>query len=409
MPAGMSILKGEVAKYRLVERIGSGGMAEVWLAEVQEASSSIPARVAVKVAKPEPPAVEKLLFEQRVLSDLRHENIPSLFDKGSYNGRPFIAVEYVEGANLESIVQSSPLEENVARKLIAQLLIALDYIHSLNIVHRDVKPKNIIVHPERLFPLKLIDFGTATYYNKAGIRDAVISPGGYTAPEQFRFMSSPQSDIWGAGAVLFYMLTGRHPAEVLEGYPSKPPLKPIDPRMYNKDVSDELARIVLKAMEWDPLFRYLSAREMLMDIEGIREEYPDVPVLEVMGYRVKLDEPVVRFGRMEWREPTPPKERVRVTREGGVIYIEVYDPFNWISRQHFEITYRGGAWFIRDLGSLNRTAVLTRGRLIELSIAPRVEGPLVELGDRAIIYVAYGPSLNNPPYMIVTFRRGHPE
>ncbi|MEM2550197.1 MAG: FHA domain-containing protein, partial [Nitrososphaerota archaeon] len=98
-------------------------------------------------------------------------------------------------------------------------------------------------------------------------------------------------------------------------------------------------------------------------------------------------------------------EKVKVLKSGDVMEVRVQDPYNWISRRHFEIFREGGKWFIKDLGSLNRTAVHTRGSLREIWSGHRVEGPPLELGDKALIHVAYGSSLNAPPYIVVTFRK----
>ena len=390
-----TLLQGRRESYRLTALLGKGGMGEVWLA------SSPQGPVAVKIAANNPTAVEKLLFEQRMLRELRHEHIVAYLDDGAFRGLPFLVMEYVRGANLEQIVKS-PLDERDAKIAAVESLLALDYVHSKNVIHRDVKPKNVIARNNDIRGCVLIDFGTAAYYNVFGIREAVVSPGGYTAPEQHYFRSSPLSDIWSVGALLFYLITARHPQEALPGYPQHPPPTPISVRRFNRDVSEELETVVRKAMAWNPSDRYLSAREMIEAIEGVTPEEveEEAPILEVMGVRVRIEASSLVFGRLA----ETGRGKVDVRREGDVIFVGVDDPYRWISRRHFEIFRSGGKWYIRDLGSLNRTAVQTGGRLIEVWAGPRVESQPVELGERAVIYIAYGSALNRQPYVVATFK-----
>jgi serine/threonine protein kinase len=414
------VLKGNIGSYRLLQLLGEGGMSSVWLAKPESLlmGSEESERVAIKIAKNQRVAIEKLKFETGILRGLSHPHIVSYVDSGFLEGLPFLVVEYLDGKNLEQMASGNPLDEKEATSYIVQSLLALDYIHSNNIVHRDFKPKNLI--SKSSFPqVKLLDFGTSTIFNKTGMPEAVISPGGYTAPEQYRFISSPQSDIWSAGATFFFLLTGQHPIIAMPNYQNSPCLPP-DPRKFNPDVSDDVSIVVMKAMSWDPTDRYLTAKEMIDAIEhhsAFEVETSDVPILEVMGEKIKIDAPILRFGRI-YQESTSTStsiggevavgggEKVRILRSKDLIEVQVRDPYNWISRKHFEIFRSGNKWFIRDLGSLNRTAIRSKGNLIEIWRGYKVEGPPVELGSKAIIHVSYGSSINAPPYLVVTFRRG---
>ncbi|QOJ78651.1 protein kinase [Infirmifilum lucidum] len=370
----------------------------------------------VKFPREDPIAVEKLKFEIDVVKRIAHPHVVRYVDDGVYGSLPFLVLEYLPGGDLESVIRGVPMEEGKARSVIAQTLLGLDYLHSMNIVHRDVKPKNLLSDGRGSF--KLIDLGTCTFYNRAGRREAIISPGGYTAPEQYRYLSSPQSDVWSAGATLFFLLTGQHPLVALPGYPDARPPKPPDPAIYNRDVSPEMRGVVAKAMAWDPTERFLTAREMLEAVEGTyrpRAREAGRPVLEVMGKVIEVDRPILRFGRLEkrgemtgvYREEDGVKGGwVHVEKYGDVIEVRVHDPYNWISRRHFEIFEKGGKWFIRDLGSLNRTAIRVKGEVKEIWAGYKVEGKPFELSDNALIYVAYGSSLSSPPYITLSFRLG---
>ncbi len=409
-----AVLSGRRGKYELRKLLGKGGMGTVWLARVRE--GQLEGRdVVVKLPNEDSVSIDKLNFEINILQSISHPHIISFMDSGFYGNLPFLVEEYVKGSSLDLVAAGKPLDESEAKKHVIETLLALDYIHSRNIVHRDVKPKNLLVKEDGKIT-KLIDFGTCTYFNKVGLSEAVISPGGYTAPEQHFRTTSPQADIWSVGAVFFFLLTGQNPAIALPGYPNTR-CPPPDPRKFNSDVSNETAEVIMKAMAWDPSERFLSAREMIDAIEKYtlpEEGVKDVPVLEVMGEKIEIDAPILRFGRLhEGSGTTTSSEdmevgkggRVKVVRSGDVIEVWISDPYNWISRRHFEIFEKNGKWFIKDLGSLNRTAVRTRGMLKEIWAGYKVEGEPFELGEKAIIYVAYGSSLQAPPYLTITFRR----
>lgn len=401
-------LVGKRDSYRIVRLLDSGGMSDVYLATSPSKSNLV-----IKISKSDPVSVTKLRYEIEVLSQLNHYHVVSYVDEGTIGATPFLVLEFLDGLNVDGLCRRRRLDEREAKKVVEQVLLALDYIHSMGVVHRDVKPKNVIA-PMDLFPVKLIDFGTSTYFNRAGVKEIVYSPGGYTAPEQFNGLSSPQADIWSAGALLFFLLTGQPPQLVMPGYPRQKYPAPPDPGKFNQDIGDETRRVVMKAMSWDPCERYLSARDMIMALEGEERQQPsDVPVLEVLGEEIRLEAPVIRFGRLAEEEGQTGvegysraelKKKVVVERRGDVMEIKVFDPYKWISRNHFEIFYRGGKWYIKDLGSLNRTAVRVEGQMIEVWKGRGVESQPVELGKKTLIYVAYGSSLSQPPYLVLTFR-----
>ncbi|MEM0235893.1 FHA domain-containing serine/threonine-protein kinase [Thermofilum sp.] len=402
-------LTGKHDEYRVLQQLGSGGMGEVYIV------SSSRGNFVAKISKKDPVSMAKLQYEIEVLSKLNHPHVVSYIDSGVIGAVPFLVLEYVQGFNAESFRLQKKLDELEAKKVVEQVLLALDYIHSLGIVHRDVKPKNLIFSAE-LFPAKLIDFGTSTYFNRAGVREIVYSPGGYTAPEQYNGLSSPQADIWSVGALLFYLLTGQPPQLAMPGYPTQRYPAPPDPGMFNREVSEETRLIVMKAMSWNPGDRFLTARDMIFALEGEKRRLPsDVPVLEVLGEEIPLDTPVVRFGRLAedsdqtgvgFSKIDPMRKRVVVEKRGDIMEIRVIDPYKWISRNHFEIFYKGGRWYIKDLGSLNRTAVQVEGRLVEVWRGRGVESQPVELGRKAVIYVAYGSASSQTPYLVLSFRIG---
>ncbi|MEM0050622.1 MAG: protein kinase, partial [Candidatus Bathyarchaeia archaeon] len=143
-----STLVGKHEEYRVLQLLGSGGMSDVYLA------SSSRGNVVVKISKRDPVSLAKLQYEIEVLLKLNHSHVVSYVDSGSIGTTPFLVLEYVQGLNTEDLRLRRRLDEREAKKVIEQVLLALDYIHSLNVVHRDIKPKNVIT-PVELFPAKV--------------------------------------------------------------------------------------------------------------------------------------------------------------------------------------------------------------------------------------------------------------
>lgn len=403
------LLRGERGSYRVRRLIGRGGMSDVWLGE----EISTHQKVAIKVPNGAGTPLNKLIFERDLLKQMSHIHIVNYVDSGIFQYTPFLVMEFAGGRNLEQVASGNPLDEKDAKIRAVELLLAIDYLHSMNVIHRDVKPRNIIVGSKDY--LKLLDLGTATFFNTAGVGEAIISPGGYTAPEQYRFTSSIQGDIWSVAATCFFMVTGQHPIIAMPNYPNVRFQFPPDPRKFNRDLSDDFSKTIMRGMMWDPVERFSTAREMIVSIEkGVPRVPRKGPLIEVFGKEIIIDAPRLRFGRATREfigtmithegEPHMPKERVFVRKEGDVIDVKVYDPYNWISRKHFEIFERGGRWYFKDLGSLNRSAILTKGVKKEVWAGHMRESPAYELGEKAMIYLAYGSSIENPPYLVITFK-----
>ncbi len=409
MLAPGSVVKGARSVYLVRERLAEGGMAAVWLAE----DTLTGERVVVKEPKPLPASVKRSRFEAEILRGIRHPHIIRYIDEAEAGEALLLVLEHLPGGSLADLVASrGPLDPEEAGRLAAQLLLALDALHSMNIIHRDVKPRNVLL--DERGEARLIDLGTAVYYNVSGVGETVVSAGGYTAPEQYLGYAFPQSDIWGAMATLFFLLTGRDPAVLLgSSYHRHPPPRPVDPRLLVPTVPPELAEAVKRGMAWHVLDRFSTAREALDFIDGHRETLTR-PVVEVFGFVVPLEAPRLLFGRMPDGEAgetggremlgVEVRPRLRSRIEDGTLHLEVRDPRRWVSRPHFEILAARGGWCIRDLGSTNRTAVMTKRGVFEIWRGRGRPGPCFQLERRSLILVAYGSSLRSPPYLTVFFR-----
>ncbi len=261
-------------KYRVICEVGSGGMAHVYRA-INMSSRKV---VAVKMLKEEYLNDQEFLrrFEREAKASLAlsHENIVRAFGVGDDNGVPYIVLEYVEGKTLKELIQESPeghLSVQQSIGICSQILDALSYAHAHGIIHRDVKPQNVIVNSRGR--AKLADFGIAREVTASTVTFAgknVIGSVHYISPEQAKGLPATQeSDIYSAGISLYEMLTGTVPfigdttvATALMHLSAKP----VPPRELNPAVPPALNDIVLRAIEKEPAMRYASAKLMRSDL-----------------------------------------------------------------------------------------------------------------------------------------------
>src|SRR6266702_4677033 len=260
-------------RYRIVRKLGAGGMANVYLAEDQELGR----RVAIKILDDRHASddqfVERFRREAKNAAGLNHPNIVSIYDRGEAEGTYYIAMEYLDGRSLKELILSrGPAPVHVAIDYARQLLAALRFAHRHGIVHRDIKPHNVLVDAEGR--LKVTDFGIAragaSQMTEAG---SIIGTAQYLSPEQARGAPVDQtSDLYSVGVVLYEMLTGKvpftgdAPVEIAMKHLNAVPEPPSTKR---PEIPPDLDMIVIRALAKDPDERYQTAEEMDADLARI--------------------------------------------------------------------------------------------------------------------------------------------
>jgi serine/threonine protein kinase len=263
-------------RYELLEQIGEGGMAIVYKAKCH----LLDRYVAVKVLKEEfnndEDFVEKFKNEATAAASLSHTNIVNIYDVGSENNINYIVMEYVNGKTLKRIIKENVrLSYSKTINIAIQIASALECAHKNNLIHRDIKPHNILVTEEGI--AKVADFGIAKVANSMTITNSsqIIGSAHYFSPEQAKggFVDC-KTDIYSLGIVMYEMVTGKVPydADSAVSVAIKHIQEPaVPPKQIIWDIPESLNRLILKAIEKEPIKRYQSAKEMLNDLNRIKQ------------------------------------------------------------------------------------------------------------------------------------------
>lgn len=289
------------AGYRIVRVLGRGGSGVVYLAEDERLGRFVALKVILDVHLRESHYLARFEREAQLLARLQHPGIVRIHEVGTIRGRPYLALEYVSGESLAQRLKGQPLPVPDVTRLFRELVQAVQYAHEQGVVHRDLKPGNILMSsavaglqsgeagsfsikspPQYLSTPKITDFGLARRLDEEGLTRTgdVLGTPGYMAPEQIGCpnpSSSPTVDVYSLGAILYELLTGRPPfrgGTVLETLEQARTLDPVPLRRLRPGLPRDLETICLKCLEKDPSRRYASACSLADDIERFHDGKP---------------------------------------------------------------------------------------------------------------------------------------
>lgn len=259
-------------RYQIIERIGGGGMALVYRAQDILLNRNVAIKVLRQQFVNDEEFIRRFRREAQSAASLSHPNIVSVYDVGQEGDVHYIVMEYIEGRNLNEIIKErAPLQVDEAVRIASQIADALDHAHMNHIIHRDIKPHNILIG--RNGWVKVTDFGIARAVTSTTITQtgSVVGSVHYFSPEHAKGVTTGEkSDLYSLGIVLYQMLTGRLP--FLGESPISVALKHLqehfdEPRSVNPMIPQSVENIILKSMRKNPGERYESAKEMLRDLE----------------------------------------------------------------------------------------------------------------------------------------------
>ncbi|HET6869959.1 MAG TPA: Stk1 family PASTA domain-containing Ser/Thr kinase [Solirubrobacteraceae bacterium] len=261
-------------RYKIVSRLGAGGMADVFLAEDEQLGRKVALKLLYQRFSEDPGFVERFRREAQAAAGLQHPNVVSVYDRGAYDGTYYIAMEYLPGRSLKQLIRAeAPLDPIRAIDIALQILKAARFAHRRGVIHRDLKPHNVIVDDSD--NTKVTDFGIA----RAGASDmtetgSIMGTAQYLSPEQAQGHAvSAGSDLYSIGVVLYEMLTGRVPFDAESAVTialkhvseAPPPMSVLNP-----DVPAELEHVVMWALNKNPVDRPANADQFITALEQAR-------------------------------------------------------------------------------------------------------------------------------------------
>lgn len=271
-----------LGRYKVLFRLGGGGMGEVWRGRDERDGTDVAIKVLTEESARDPDRMKRFATEARAASSLEHRNILAIHEIGESEHGPYLVTEFVEGDTVRSLLAEGPLPLPRALDIAVQASEGIGHAHAAGIAHRDVKPENLIVRRDGV--VKILDFGLARLFRPGGLSgDAadfartatgmILGTAGYLSPEQLRGEKADgRSDVFALGVVLYEMVTGSNPYQRTNPVDTFNAILREDPPTLNAagDAGGELARIVGRALARKPEERYGSAGELAADLARLR-------------------------------------------------------------------------------------------------------------------------------------------
>ena len=292
MEAARLMIPESIARYRIVRKLGAGGMGEVYLADDPALGRQVALKVLAPALTSDDTARLRLVREAQAAARLEHRSVCPVYDVGEDHGRVYFAMQYIEGETLALAIARGPGDLENTLRIAEDVIDALAEAHAQGVIHRDIKPQNIMLSTRG--QVKVLDFGLAKAVSDGADADsetvavltevgAIAGTTAYMSPEQLRGEPlDPRTDLFSFGAVLYEMVTGRRAfagpsaaatiAAILSG---------AAPALDSTVIPAELRRIIGKCLETDRERRYQSARELVIDIGNLRRGSGSVPLPEV--------------------------------------------------------------------------------------------------------------------------------
>lgn len=356
-----------LGKYRLLKKLGSGGMGAVFQAEDTERNRTVAIKILPKDKAKNPTLVKRFKAEATAAANLSHENIVQVYGAGEADGYLYISMEYIEGTDVQELVSKHgvlPVKRSL--DIIRQMARALDHTGTMNLAHRDIKPSNLLIRPDGT--IKLTDLGLARFIDEqteTGITRAGYTVGtvDYMAPEQARDSKAAdvRSDIYSLGCSWYFMLTGQPP------YPDGSVTNKItahalnlipDPRRINPDVPEAIVLVINRMLAKLPQDRYQTGRELLADLRAVvqsrentanrlQEAFRDEDVPSTRSRRTKRpSDRSMRTNPRNRRSRAEKKDTVTSSSSSG-IQIQI-DPLRFVFATLLLIGVVGGVWWFRQ-------------------------------------------------------------
>ena len=260
-------------RYFIISLIQEGGMSRVYLAEDIINRKKVALKVIKEDMAKDPLNVARFQREARACASLRHQNIVEIYDIDEYKGKPYIVMEFVESKSLKDLlVTRGSFSSLEACDIIYQLTDALMHAHNHGVIHRDIKPQNVMMQYDG--GIKLLDFGIATINDAPNItqKDMVVGSVHYMAPEVLKGKgATPRSDVYALGITFFELLTGKLPFN--DSSPVNIAMKQIEEplpsvRKIRKDISNKIEKVICKACQKNPEHRYQSMKAFKHDLQA---------------------------------------------------------------------------------------------------------------------------------------------